>query len=213
MHTMWTRMKTHARKRWLLGGLAGMALAVALTGGVALADSGDVTLSRHPLRQAFRQHLESDLGVSDDQLTATVKQAVNETIDDALAQGTLTQPQADELKQRIADGDAGALWGFGRRHPGARIQQTVGADIAKQLGITPAELQKELANGQTLNDSITAHGKTTDEVVNAVISDAQTKLDARESTLLDALRQRLANAIEHNTLPKPNATPTASPTS
>jgi hypothetical protein len=211
MRSMWTRMKTHARKRWLLGCLAGMALALTLAGGVALADSGSVTLSRHPLRQAFRQHLASDLGVSDDQLTATVKQAANETIDDAVAQGTLTQPQADELKQRIADGDAGALWGFGRRHPGARIRQAVGADIAGQLGITPAELKTELDSGKTLNDIITAHGKTADEVVNAVVSDAQTKLDARESTLLDALRQRLTNAIEHNTLPSTDTT--ATPTS
>jgi hypothetical protein len=202
-------MKTAARKRWLLGGLAGLALAVALTGGVALADSGSVTQSRHPLRQAFRQHLASDLGVSDDQLTAAVKQAANETIDDAVAQGTLSQPQADELKQRVADGDADALWGFGRRHPGARIRQAVGADIAKQLGITPDELQTELAHGQTLQEIITAHGKTVDEVVNAVISDAQTRLDTRESTLLDALRQRLTNAIEHNTLPGADATPTS----
>jgi hypothetical protein len=208
---MWTRLKTHARKRWLLGGLAGVALAMALTGGVALADSGSVSLSRHPLRQAFRQHLASDLGVSDDQLTAAAKQAASETVDDAVAQGLLTQEQGDELKQRIADGDAGALWRFERRHPDVRLRQAVGVDIAGQLGITPAELRSELDSGQTLNDIITAHGKTADEVVNGVISDAQARFDARESTLLDALRQRLTDAIENNTLPDANAT--ATPTS
>src|SRR3954451_12785501 len=111
MHSMWARMQTAARKRWLLGGLGGLALAVALTGGVALADSGSVTLSRHPPRQAFRQHLASNLGVRYDKLTATAPRAAHEQIDDAVAHGTLSQPQADELKQRIADGDVGALWG------------------------------------------------------------------------------------------------------
>jgi hypothetical protein len=211
MPTMRTRMQTHTRKRWLLGGLAGMALALTLAGGVALADGGSVTLSRHPLRQAFRQHLASDLGVSDDQLAAAAKQAASETVDDAVAQGLLTQEQGDELKQRIADGDAGALWRFERRHPGVRLRQAIGVDIAGQLGITPAELQSELDSGQTLNDVITAHGKTAEEVINAVVGDAQTRFDARESTLLDALRQRLTDAIQNNTLPdaETSATPTS----
>ena len=211
--------KSKSRKRWLLGGLAGVALVAVLTGGVALADSGTLPHvaglggKRHALRQQFRAQLATDLGLSDEQLTATFQKAANETIDAAVTQGTLTQAQGAALKQKVANGELGNLLG-GDRGRAARVKHAVGADIAGQLGLTPEELKSELASGQTLNAIITAHGKTVDEVVNGVITDAQTKLDTGESKLLDALRQRLTNAIQNNALPGSNtATPSATPTS
>ena len=64
---------------------------------------------------------------------------------------------------------------------------------AKYLGVTEAQLRTELQNGKTLADVAKAHGKTVDGLVNALVADAQTKLDA--AVKAGSLTQAQANEM------------------
>ncbi|HLI50311.1 MAG TPA: hypothetical protein VKU87_00860, partial [Thermomicrobiaceae bacterium] len=81
------------------------------------------------------------------------------------------------------------------------------------LGIQPSELSSELKSGKTLQQVITEHGKTTQDVVNAVVAQVKTKLDAKvkantitqaqETKQLNTLKTQLTNAIETNQISGP----------
>ncbi len=222
---------------WLGGGVLGLVLSAALVGGTVFAQEGTATptTSANDLFQTFIDRLAQNLGISTDQLNQALSKTEQQTIDDAVSSGRLSQQQADALKQQIASGQTLAplheLFGFG--HGGCGVDASA---IASVLGITPQQLQTELQSGKTLKQVIADHGKSVDEVVNAVVAQLKTKLDAQvqsgkitqdqENTILSQQKQRLTDAINNNTLgrmrghgwhheqgPEQQATPTASQSS
>jgi hypothetical protein len=88
---------------------------------------------------------------------------------------------------------------------------------ATYLGITPSELRSELRGGKTLAQIATAHGKTADGLVDALVAAAKTRLDkavaagrlsgAEEQNLLERLRG-LVTGVVNGSAPAP---PTAGP--
>jgi polyhydroxyalkanoate synthesis regulator phasin len=96
--------------------------------------------------------------------------------------GTITQAQADKViaalvAARPAEGPGGDR--PGRHHvPGGRMG--VGLDIvANTLGITADEVRTALQSGQTIADLAVSKGKTAQDVIDAVVAEATTRLNAQ----------------------------------
>lgn len=95
--------------------------------------------------------------------------ARSERLDQLVADGTLTQAQADEIEAR-----------FGERaeRRAERRAETV-AVITDVLGISADELQAAHQDGQTLADIAEANGVSSDALINTLVIEANARLDAR----------------------------------
>ena len=194
---------TRKLKLWIGGGV-GLALFAVLLGGTAFAASD--TSPSSSLGQSFIDRLASNLGISSTDLQAKITQSGNETIDAAVANGTLTQQQGDALKGRIASGKGFLEFGraFGDSNGGVKFNT-----LATTLGLTTTELRAQLDAGTALSDIITAQGKTVDEVVTALVAAKKTELDAavangqltqaQADQILANLPARLTAKIANNT--------------
>jgi hypothetical protein len=101
--------------------------------------------------------------VSDDRL-----QAIKDALADLVADGTMTQDQADKVAAALDDSDALRFGGPGG--PGAHDRMVpLDLDVAADtLGLTPEELRDALATeGTTLADVAAEHGVDTDTLVDA----------------------------------------------
>jgi hypothetical protein len=91
--------------------------------------------------------------------------------------GTITQAQADKVvaalvAARPADGPFG-----GHRGHGGKIG--FGLDIvATTLGITTDEVRTALQSGQTIADLAVSKGKTAQDVIDAIVAEATTRINA-----------------------------------
>lgn len=218
------------RKRIMM--LAGAAAIVALlgVGGVAtvFAASPPATSNgtSQPTRaQQFLNRLASNLGITPNKLQQGLKQTADQSIDNAVANGKITQAQADKAKAKV---DAGNGLGAFTRFFGARVRtRTVVTlatwqDVASVLNTTPQDLKSQIQSGTTLKEIITNQNKTVDDVVNAVVAKEKTQLDTavsngkltsqRETTILANLKTRLTNLINNGgpTFSK-NAAPNVTP--
>ncbi len=163
---------------------------VAILTGVIVVASGAsayaVTRGNASPRQALLNDMASRLHVSAQQLTSAYKSALIDRIQAAVAAGRLTQARANAIERRIEQaqtppffGRPGGLHHFmGRRH--ALIESAAG-----YLGLTPRQLSTQLRSGQSLAQIATAHGKSASGL---------------QSTLIDAIKKRLASAVSSGTI-------------
>jgi hypothetical protein len=136
----------------------------------------------------FLEHFASHLGLSVDQVKTAYSSAYNDTIDQMVKDGRLTQSQADQLKQKAAQGVTnGKLPGFG---PGFRGGGMGGgmmghmgmlnlgpAEFAKALGMTQTDLQTELKAGKSIADVAKEKNLDINQVKQTVLADVKTQLD------------------------------------
>jgi hypothetical protein len=107
--------------------------------------------------------------------------AASSTAAAAVADGSLTQAQADALAARVQAGDYGALFGGRGQRGGVRVEglrEAVITAAAQQLGITADELQTALRDGQTIAELAAAHNTTEQAVNDAALAAAKRTLDA-----------------------------------
>ncbi len=129
--------------------------------------------------KTFISKLADRLGISEEELAGAVKDTQLEMIDEAVADGKLTQDQADRLKERIEEGE---LVFPGRGRPGprereCRIAQGVVASAAGILDMTPGDLVAELRDGRSLAQVAEENGMTSEELQTALLDAAQERLD------------------------------------
>jgi polyhydroxyalkanoate synthesis regulator phasin len=185
------------RRLWLaLGsGAIGMLLAVTLLGGAVLAADEEGAAPG----QTFVDRLASRLGITSDELTSAVKDTQIEMLDQAVADGRLSQEQADAMQERIqsAEGITGFSFGpgFGRGGPrGMGMAGCVSLDtLADTLGLTTAEVRAQLQAGVTLSEIITAQGQTVEAVVHALVAEAQAHLN--EAVAAGRITQEQADSM------------------
>jgi len=188
------------RMRTKLAVGAGAMLAVA-GGGVAVAAT---QAERTPQQesQAIIDDAAKELGVDAAKLREAFEGALENRVDEAVADGRLTAEQGAELKERI--GSAGfPLLGLHGRHggPGGPHGHERGAKLeaaAAFLGVTEAELREQLRAGKTLAEVAKAEGKTVAGLVDALVAAATAELaEAVESgRLTDAQRDRIVESLE-----------------
>jgi uncharacterized protein YidB (DUF937 family) len=200
-----------SRKALAIGAAA---LAVAGGGGAAVAAQGSSSPG-----QSFLDAVAKHLGVSSDELEDATKAAAVDQVDSALADGKITQAQADELKQRIESGEFPPFFGgpfFGRpfgdpfRHAGPPPLPLFGERLsaaADYLGLTVSQLRAKLNDGQTLAEIAKTQGKSVDGLKRAIVGAAETKLDelvqqgeltqAQADATLERLKSHIDDLVEN----------------
>jgi len=148
------------------------------------------------------------LGIAPDKLRQAFRDAIAARIDAAVKAGKLTPEQGAKLKERLSNANGLGLRLRGRlamKHPGLvrgihRVHRL--GPVTKYLDITPQELRSELRAGKSLAQIATAHGKTVDGLVDAIVAPAKAGLDKAVETghltrqRADELLSRLTDAVE-----------------
>jgi len=151
------------------------------------------------LIDSFLNQLAQNLNIDRSTLNNALKTTADQQIDNAVSAGRLSQDQANQIKQRIDNGQLpfgvggfGAFGGPGRfgRHgrggPGGNAglpqaavacASTARNAVPSALGISASDLQQARANGESLAQIAQDNGKTLDDVRAAVQSSAQSCLD------------------------------------
>jgi len=137
------------------------------------------TRSAPGYQSQFLERLAADLGSSVDKLKAALTQARNETVDQAVKDGRLTQQQADRIKARPAT-MPGPAFRFGRGDVAGRARDRAAvlgaperASVAQALGMSPQELSAQL---RTKTLAQIAQGKE-QRVKDAISSALKARLD------------------------------------
>jgi polyhydroxyalkanoate synthesis regulator phasin len=149
------------------------------------------------------------LGIAPEKLRQAFEDAITARIDAAVKAGKLTPEQGAKLKERLANAKGLGLRLRGRlalKHPtlvrGFHARAHRVGPIAKYLGITPQELRSELRAGKSLAQVATAHGKTVEGLVDAIVGPAKARLDRAVANghltrqRADELLDRLTDAVE-----------------
>ena len=173
-------------KRKLVIGSTVLAVA-AFAGGAVAATQG----SSNP-RQQYLNDVAKRLNVTPAQLNSALNGAALDQLNAAVKAGKLTQAQANMLKQQFAQhpGAAPFFFKFGihRVGPGGPLGLGLGravffgpnapaAAVAKYLGLTKAQLVKQLESGKSLAQIAKAQGKSTSGLEHAITAAVKTRLD------------------------------------
>lgn len=127
---------------------------------------------------SFMGDLASHLGVSPATLDKAIRQTELDRVNYLLDAGKITPAKAQKLERAIAAGRP--VLRPGRRMLPMRLRRGILVHVAKAIGITPKELMTDLRGGKTLEEVITASGKSPGTV---------------EADLASALRARLDRAV------------------
>lgn len=168
--------------------VAGLLLAALLLIG-AVAGTAYATVNNLPdstkavIFQDFVAKLAANLGIEEDKLTAAIDTTRQQILDEAVAQGQLTQEQADRIAAN-KDGNFCGFLGLGpaRLVPGNKMEGRSLEGIAGILGITPEELQAELESGKSMADIVSEHGLTLEQF-------RQKQQELREAEILRQLNE------------------------
>jgi hypothetical protein len=222
----------------LVVGLAAIAL-IAFAGGAfaATESSGPST------RQAFLNDVAKRLHVTPQQLSAALNGATVDELQAAVKDGRLTQSQANALEQREKKTGATPGLGFGFFGPGAgggpglglgpgpgpgggpgfgpRLRGVAGplgfaggiGSAASYLGLSNAQVFRELSSGKSLAQIATAKGKSVSGLEQAMTAASKAQLAkavankmltaAQEKQLLSGLSSRIANQVNQKGLQFP----------
>lgn len=209
-------MRTLLKHRLLVGLIA--LLVVGGAGGAYAA-----TQSANNPRQAFLNDVAKRLNVTPQQLQSAIRGAFLDRLEAAVKAGRLTQAQANQISQRLAQG--GPIFplpapGFARPAPGFN-RPLLGAGqghgelaaAAQYLGLTDLQLFTDLHSGKTLAQIAQSRGKSVTGLEQALIANAQTRLDrmvaagwltkAQEQLELSRLKTRIAQVVNRARLQQP----------
>jgi polyhydroxyalkanoate synthesis regulator phasin len=181
--------RVHVRKGvervngWIVA--LGMAALVAVGAGGAIAAT---KITPSSSSQAVIDDAAAQLGVQPAALSAALRKALLNRVDDAVRSGRLSKEQGDALKKRLGSAAVPLRLGFGlgvgprafggprpfafRARPGGHLE-----GAATYLGLTEDELRSQLRSGKTLAEIAKAHGKSVDGLVNALVARAEKRLD------------------------------------
>ena len=191
------------------GGLHGDALGAAAT---YLGLDRQQLFSQLAAGKSLAQIAAATSGKSVAGLKAAIKAEAKTDVDADVAAGRVTAAErdaflaaldahVDELVNRTGFVDHGP--GFGHGHHGGAF---AGAEIAKYLGLTQAQLAEQLRAGKSLAEIAAAQGKSVAGLKDAIVSAAKTHLDqavadghltaAQEKQMLDDLKAKLDDIVQ-----------------
>jgi hypothetical protein len=184
--------------------VAGAALVAAIGGGGAIAAT---QLDPREESQAVVNDAAEQLGVEPSELTAALREALENRVDAAVEDGRLTEEQGAELKDRIESGEV-PLVGLG----GPRLEHRMGPHhvheldaAASYLGMSEAKLMSALEDGKTLAEVAEERGKSVDGLVDALVDAAKADLaaavaagkltDAQRDSIVSGLKERITSLV------------------
>lgn len=178
-------------KRFLtIAGIATLVavLGVAAVGAVAYAQDDEAGWP-FDFRQNFREAIAGILGISVDEYDAAVEQAQGQVVDEAQAEGWLTEEQAEQMREKMAEG-FGPRGGMdrdfmGKGHMGKRPMGKApmggGGGLletaADKLDMPVKDLFTELKDGKSIADVAAEKGVDTQVIVDAFLEDIKATLD------------------------------------
>jgi hypothetical protein len=177
-------MKRFRSRRALL--IAVLALALIGGAGAAIAVAQDSPSAR---ARSYVEGVAKHLGVSSDELKEAMKAAAVDEVDAALADGRITEEEADALNERIEAGEAPP---FFMPFLGPRFEHFPGrphfdgmhlffedklSTAADYLGLTEDRLEEKLNEGSSLADVARAKGKPVDGLKQALVDHANERID------------------------------------
>jgi polyhydroxyalkanoate synthesis regulator phasin len=208
----------------ILTKLAAAAAVVMVLGGGAIGGIGLASAQEPGTPQAQHQgrpkfdflgKLAANLNITIDQLKSAIKATELQIVDELLADGTITQEQADKITEKINSNEGlglGKLLGR-RHHEGQQGQQgqerfrkaarrEIIQSAAGAIGIEPKELVAELKDGKSIADVAAEHNVPLDDVKAQITEDATARLaelvaDGKlTQERADAMLQKLADNLD-----------------
>ncbi len=145
--------------------------------------------------------------VTDEEQAPRPGTLLDSVLSDLVEDGTITQAQADAIKEAIEErrAELGPLWGPHRGHHFRGPRLVAGSHLATAaavIGIEVDELREALAEGSTLAEVAEANGVATETLVSALVEDAYERIDqAVEDGKIDAdqaetMKEHVAERIE-----------------
>lgn len=166
---------------------------------------------KQQLLDDFLSKLAANLGISVDQLKQALTTTGGQMLDQAVADGKITQAEADKIKTKMKSGDAPLFPFMGRHGRGPGCERSPGGDLVKQtaglLGVDRQTVIDALKNNETLAQIAQDHGKTADELSSYVYEQLKSNLDQavqnnritqdREDNILSNAKDRINSAINN----------------
>lgn len=165
--------------------VAVLALAAVAVGGAA-ADEDDGLVG------SFLARVAEKLGVSEEELQTAIDEARTETIDEAVAEGTLTEEQGERLQESDFP-FAGRPW---HGPPHVHVMDAA-ADV---LGMSQADLMEQLRDGNSLAEVAEDQGMSVEDFKTALLDQIQAKLDelVADGTITQEQADDIFQRIEEN---------------
>jgi polyhydroxyalkanoate synthesis regulator phasin len=138
--------------------VAVLALGVVAIGGAAAQEDDGLVGS-------FLTRVAEKLGVSEDELQTAIDEARSETLDEAVAEGSLTEEQAERLQEGNFPFVGGRM---GRGH--------VMDAAAEVLGMTQADLMEQLTDGNSLAEVAEGQGMSVEDFKTALLDQVKAQL-------------------------------------
>lgn len=151
----------------------------------------------------YLEVLADNLGVSVDELKSGLTQTQIDLINEKVADGTLTQDEANDLIDKIENGDTPLFPPFfrgdndGGHHPLLRVVGNVIDSAAEVLGLDSSDVKDQLQNGSSLADIAAAQGVDVDTFKAELQDNLQAKIDAAvaDGTITEEMGQRLSDGL------------------
>ena len=168
---------------WKMVGIATLVaiLGVAGVSAVALAQD-DGTGEPFDFQTRFREALAGILGISVEEYDAAVEEAQGQVVDEAVAEGWLTEEQAEMMRWRLEQAPGAGIGGFGKGfHMGGPGMGHLGNNLlsvaAEQLNMTLTELMDALQDGSSIADLAEEAGVDTQTIVDAYLAEVREDVD------------------------------------
>jgi hypothetical protein len=204
--------------------IAGIVVLVALLGTAAVAavavaqETQEGATWPFDFGQRLREAIAGALGITVEKYDAAVETAQKQVLDEAVAEGWLTQEQADEMGQRMDQGPGRrGMWpgfGPGKRGMGPHMGFGIGGRedslievAADELGMTVEDLMTELRNDKSIADVAKEKGVDTQVIIDAylakltenlnqAVTDGKITQETADSMLVQA-KQDLPNELSN----------------
>jgi polyhydroxyalkanoate synthesis regulator phasin len=182
--------------------LLSIAAVVAVLGVTAVVVGGAVTSAQEgdgPIG-TFLEKLAGKLGIGEDELKTAIEETQSEMIDEAVADGRLTEEQAERLRERLGEG------GFPFGSPLSRMTRHVGPHFyvteaaVEVLDTTRDELSQQLRDGNSLAEVAEAQGMSAEDFQAALLLEVKAQLDdlVAEGKLTQEHADLIFQAAEEN---------------
>jgi hypothetical protein len=167
-------------------------IVVTAVAGVAVVGAGgaiaaDKLRSPKEESQAVLNDAAQQLGVQPSELSAALKKALSNRVDEAVEDGRLTKAEGDAIKARINAGEFPLFGvphgpGFGFEDFGPGLHGLPGPDhflstAADYLGLTQAQLRTQLNSGKTLAQVANDRNKSVEGLVDKLVADKKARIE------------------------------------
>jgi polyhydroxyalkanoate synthesis regulator phasin len=183
-------------------GAAIMAVAVAAAQTASPTPEPTVKDSPANLAERYKEELASQLGISVDDLNTALTNTDVALIDQAVADGKLTQSEADKLKANIDDDNNLFPFPGIRKHVEMRLKYGLIEESASVLGVDESVITDGLKDGKTLAEIANDNGMSTDDFKAKLLAEVKSDLDTKVSngditqTQADRIYDGLSNNID-----------------